>query len=414
MNISLSMNGRFHNVKMRFCNNKIGFRIFCLAVGCLLVFPGGQILKAQDQPSQIEEIKKRAKDIDREIEKGKAKIQKFTHREADIIRRLNQVDLMLNQSRKRIYTLGREMTRIEKKITETTMASEGLKQQIKASEKYVASRMVALYKLNWLGKFHLLASAESLHELLQRKTAIERILTYDQKVIKALIENQSSLKKVQSQLESHRDAKRQRAAEYQKQIERMANERAERTSLLARVRKEKSAQLLAIDSLKEAARNLDHKMNNLSTQLAALAPNEYSGREPFQTYKGLLKIPVKGKIISLFGKFKNAQFNTLNFRSGIEIQTERGEPIQAVYGGKILYADWFKGYGNMIIIDHGDNYYTVYGHIEEAFKTAGDAVEAGEVMATAGDTGSINGPKLYFEIRHHGKPLDPMQWLATG
>jgi septal ring factor EnvC (AmiA/AmiB activator) len=382
-------------------------------IGCLLVLPAGHSLKAQDQPSQIEEIKKRARDIDREIEKGKVKIQKFSHREADIIHRLNQVDLMLNQSRKRIYALGREMTRIEKKITATTMASEGLKQKIKTNEQYVASRMVALYKLNWLGKFHILASAESLHESLQRKTAIERILTYDQKVIKALVDNQSSLKKVHSQLESHRDAKRQRAAEYQKQIERMANERAERTVLLARVRKEKSAQLLAIDSLTEAARNLDRKIDNLSTQLTAPAPNESSGREPFQAYKGLLKTPVKGNIISLFGKFKNTRFNTLNFRSGIEIQTERGEPIQAVYGGKILYADWFKGYGNMIIIDHGDNYYTVYGHIEETFKTAGDVVEAGEVMATAGDTGSINGPKLYFEIRHHGKPLDPMQWLET-
>lgn len=122
-------------------------------------------------------------------------------------------------------------------------------------------------------------------------------------------------------------------------------------------------------------------------------------------------MPVKGKIVSLFGKFKNIQYKVLNFRSGIEIQTERGEPIQAVYAGKILYADWFKGYGNMIIIDHGENYYTVYAHIEEAFKTAGDVVEAGEVMATVGDTGSITGPKLYFEVRHHGKPLDPMQWL---
>ena len=408
------MNARSYKVKMRFRRKNRGFRIFCLVIGCLLVLPAGHSLKAQDQPSQIEEIKKRAKDLDREIEKGKVKIQKFTHREADIIHRLNQVDLMLNQSRKRIYALGREMTRIEKKITATTMASEGLKQKIKTNEQYVASRMVALYKLNWLGKFHILASAESLHESLQRKTAIERILAYDQKVIKALVDNQSSLKKVHSQLESHRDAKRQRAAEYQKQIERMANERAERTVLLARVRKEKSAQLLAIDSLTEAARNLDRKIDNLSTQLTAPAPNESSGREPFQAYKGLLKTPVKGNIISLFGKFKNTRFNTLNFRSGIEIQTERGEPIQAVYGGKILYADWFKGYGNMIIIDHGDNYYTVYGHIEEAFKTAGDVVEAGEVVATAGDTGSINGPKLYFEIRHHGKPLDPMQWLETG
>jgi septal ring factor EnvC (AmiA/AmiB activator) len=125
----------------------------------------------------------------------------------------------------------------------------------------------------------------------------------------------------------------------------------------------------------------------------------------------LLKLPVKGKIVSLFGEFKNTRYQVLNFRSGIEIQTERGEPIQAVYAGKVLYADWFKGYGNMIIIDHGDHYYTVYAHIEEAFKTNGDSVETGEVIATVGDTDSISGPKLYFEVRHHGKPLDPMQWI---
>lgn len=68
----------------------------------------------------------------------------------------------------------------------------------------------------------------------------------------------------------------------------------------------------------------------------------------------------------------------------------------------------------MIIIDHGDNYYTVYAHIQEAFKSSGDSVETGEVIATVGDTGSISGPKLYFEVRHHGKPLDPMQWIETG
>jgi septal ring factor EnvC (AmiA/AmiB activator) len=407
------MNSWFPKVNMRFCKKNKGIRILCLVVSCLMILPAGQILKAQDQSSQIEEIKKKAKDINREIEKGKVKIQKFTHKEADILYRLNQADQMLNQSRKRIYALEREIARIEKKITETTMASADLTQQIKTNEQYVASRMVALYKLNWLGKFHVMASAESLHELLQRKTAIERILTYDHNVIKELMDNQSSLKKVQSQLEIHRDAKRRRAVEYQNQIEQMANERNKRTLLLARVRKEKSVQLLAIESLKESARNLDRKINNLSTQLTARAPNEYSGREPFLAFKGLLKMPVKGKIISLFGKFKNTLLNVLNFRSGIEIQTERGEPIRAVYGGKILYADWFKGYGNMIIIDHGDNYYTVYAHIEEAFKTAGDVIEAGEVMATAGDTGSINGPKLYFEVRHHGKPLDPMQWLET-
>jgi len=386
-------------------------RFLSLMVVCLLISPTGQILEAQDPSSQIEEIKKKSKDINRKIEKRKAKIQKFSHTESDIIYRLNQADRLLNQSRKRVSALKRKISAIEKKIAETTRSSEDLMQQIKVNEEYVASRMIALYKLKWLGKFHVLASAESLHELLQRKTAIERVLTYDQQVIQELMANRLDLKTVQSQLEAQRDTKRRRAAEYQKQIDQMAIERRKRSKLLVNVRKEKSAQLAAIESLKQAAKNLDAKMKNLDVGPIAMAPQEFTASEPFRTYKGLLKKPVKGKIVSLFGKFKNTQYKVLNFRSGIEIQTERGEPIQAVYAGKILYADWFKGYGNMIIIDHGENYYTVYAHIEETFKTAGDVVETGEVMATVGDTGSITGSKLYFEVRHHGKPLDPMQWL---
>jgi len=405
------MNGWFHKVNMRFYKKNKGIRILGLVVGCLLISPAGQILQAQDQSSQIEEIKKKSEDINRKIEKRKAQIQKFTHKESDIIYRLNQADRLLNRSRKRVSALKRKISRIEKKIAETTRSSEDLIQQIKVNEEYVAIRMVALYKLNWLGKFHVLASAESLHELLQRKTAIERILTYDQQVIKELTANRLDLKTVQSQMEAQRDIKHRQAAEYQKQIDQMAIERRKRSKLLVNVRKEKSAQLAAIESLKQAAKNLDAKMKNLSAGPIAMAPQEFAASEPFRAFKGLLKMPVKGKIVSLFGKFKNTQYKVLNFRSGIEIQTERGEPIQAVYAGKILYADWFKGYGNMIIIDHGENYYTVYAHIEEIFKTAGDVVEAGEVMATVGDTGSISGPKLYFEVRHHGKPQDPMQWL---
>jgi septal ring factor EnvC (AmiA/AmiB activator) len=403
-----------HKVNMRLCKKNRRIRILCLVAGCLLIFSGGSSLKAQDQTPQLNKFKKKAQDLSRKIEKGKAKIQKFSRKEADIISRLNQVDRELDQTRKRIGVLGREIVALEKKIADTALASQDLIEKIKTHERYMSKRLVALYKLNWLGKFHVLASADSLHELLQRKTAMERILAYDEKVIKEIRDSRRNLETIRSRLEAHRDEMRRRADEYQKQINHMAAERATRAGLLAYVRKEKSAQQAIIESLTQAAQELDEKIRNFDTEAPPGSPDEYSTGKPFRAYKGLLKMPVKGKIVSLFGKFKNPRYNVLNFHSGIEIQTERGEPIQAVYSGKILYSDWFKGYGNMIIIDHGDNYYTVYAHIEESFKTAGDVVEAGEVMATVGDTGSITGPKLYFEVRHHGKPLDPMQWLKTG
>jgi septal ring factor EnvC (AmiA/AmiB activator) len=398
---------------MRFGSKIRDILVLGIVAGCLLIFSGSASLKAQDQESGIDEFERKAKDITREIEKGKAKIQEFSHRETDIILELNQVDQALNRSRKRIAVLGREIADLEKKIAETTAVSEALVDQIKVNEAYVARRLAALYKLNWLGKFHVLASAESLQELFQRKNAIEHILAYDEKVISELIDNRLRLETVRSSLVKHRNEKRQRADAYQKQIGQMAVERKQRSDLLAHVRREKSAQEAAIESLKRAAQDLDEKIKNLGRRSASAPAEEYPSVKPFRAYKGLLKMPVKGKIVSLFGKFKNTRYDVLNFRSGIEIQTDRGEPITAVYAGKILYADWFKGYGNMIIIDHGDNYYTVYAHIEEAFKSTGDAVESGEVIATVGDTGSITGPKLYFEVRHHGKPLDPMQWLET-
>lgn len=390
-----------------------GILVLGIVAACLLVFSGGSGLEAQDQKPRINEFKKKAQDINRQIEKGKAKIQEFSQQETDIIVRLNQVDRALNRSRKRIAGLSREIKALDKKISDTAAVSEKLVNQIRANETYVAKRLVALYKLNWLGKFHVLASAQSLQELLKRKTALERILAYDEMVIRKLMDNQLELEIVRSRMETHRNGKRRRADEYHKQIKQIAVERKQRAKLLAKVRQEKSIQLAAVESLKRAARDLDEKMKNLDSESAVTTSQQYAAVEPFQAYKGLLKMPVKGKIVSLFGKFKNTRYQILNFRSGIEIQTERGEPIAAVFAGKILYADWFKGYGNMIIIDHGENYYTVYAHIEEAFKSTGDIVETGEVIATVGDSGSITGPKLYFEVRHHGKPLDPMQWLEA-
>ena len=125
-------------------------------------------------------------------------------------------------------------------------------------------------------------------------------------------------------------------------------------------------------------------------------------------------MPVKGRIISFFGPFKNKKFNVINFQSGIKIKADRGEPIRSVSGGHVLYASWFKGYGNMIIIDHGDSYYTVYAHLQELFKKKGDRVNTGEDIATLGDAGSMIGPVLHFEVRHHGKPENPLAWLKKG
>jgi septal ring factor EnvC (AmiA/AmiB activator) len=364
--------------------------------------------------AEIDALRQRKKDIRREIEKGRQDVAAIARRESDVIQQLNQVDLALNTSKKRAADLKKEIEKLARLIDETSTASERLRKRVHANEKYVSKRLVALYKLNRIGQFHLLASAESMNKFIQRKAALERILNYDEKIRRNLLENQVELKNMLKRLDADRALKSAHAAEHQKQTKLISLEQSRRTKLLADIRKQKSLELAAIDSLVQAAAALERKITSLSTVELEATPDNNASQLPFSAHKGLLIMPVNGKIINLYGEYKNPKYNITNFRSGIDIKADQGEPIRSVFKGKVIYSEWFKGYGNMIIIDHGNSYYTVYAHLEETFKSKGDTVDAGEVIATLGDTGSMTGAKLYFEVRHHGKPLNPLNWLKKG
>jgi septal ring factor EnvC (AmiA/AmiB activator) len=229
-----------------------------------------------------------------------------------------------------------------------------------------------------------------------------------------MLENQVELKNMLKRLDAHKALKSAHAAEHQKQTRLMSLEQSRRTKLLADIRKQKSLELAAIEALTQAAAALERKIASLSTVELEAAPDNNASQLSFSAHKGLLIMPVNGKIINLYGEYKNPKYSITNFRSGIDIKADQGEPIRSVFKGKVIYSEWFKGYGNMIIIDHGNSYYTVYAHLEETFKSKGDAVDAEEVIATLGDTGSMTGAKLYFEVRHHGKPMNPLKWLKKG
>jgi septal ring factor EnvC (AmiA/AmiB activator) len=369
--------------------------------------------RPQEQQQQLDEYKKRKENISREIKQGQQEVEAFTRKESDTIKHLNQVEQTLNKSIQRTAATKRELKKLQSAISDVANSSDKLRAQIRANEKYVAQRLVALYKMNWLGRFHLLASAGSMHEFIQRKAALERILSHDEKIRLELISNQTELEKALSRLNDLKDQKSILADELKKQIRQMSRERSARTRLLADIRGQKALELAAIDALTQASNELDRKINLLNTSITSPAAEKKASKLPFSAHKGLLIRPVNGRIISLYGPYKNPKYNITNFRSGIDIEAENGEPVRSVFKGTVLYSSWFKTYGNMIIIDHGKNYYTVYAHLEEAFKAKGNEVETGEVIATVGDTGSMTGTKLYFEVRHHGKPVNPMPWFQN-
>ncbi len=385
-------------------------RLVILAAILIFCFHGDFTAQAES----IGEIEKEAKAISNKIRKSKAQVRTFTKKEGEIIESLNKTDRELNKSRKRVTAVRSEIGALEKKIKANKAASESLLKQIRVSEAYTSQRLKALYKLSHLGNMPVLASADSIADFFQRKIALERILAYDEAVLARFAEDKAALVKTLAALETQKDKKRSLETEHKKQVRVVSRKKARRSELLSDIRSKKSLALASVKSLKKAAAELDEKIRMLTQEQSEADPGEKMTSTKFNSSKGLLKMPVKGKIISFFGPYKNTEFNVKNFQKGIDIKAGKGQPVRAVRKGKIIFSSWFKGYGNMIIIDHGDRFHTLYAHAEEIFKAKGEYVEAGEVIATVGDTGSMKGPGLHFEIRHHGKAVNPMKWLKKG
>lgn len=362
---------------------------------------------------KITTLKKEAEELNTKIKKHKARIRSIDKTERTILTNLNETGLSLNKSKKLASYIRTDLSLLSKQITKTKNSTRTLEAKIKSNEKYTAKRMIALYKLNWLGKMHMIASAESMDELLQRKVYLERILSYDRQTINRLIENKNQHTTLLKKLKIQQNQKLSLEHDYNDQITITSNRKREKQKLLKNIRNKKSLQLASIKALQKASNELDQTIKALSKEISRSGKPVTGSQKSFSVLKGLLKMPVKGKIGNKFGPYKNKKLNVMNYRNGIDIIADKGEPIKAVMAGNVLFASWFKGYGNMIILDHGNRYYTLYANAEELFKQKGETVKANEIIGIVGDTGSLIGPKLYFEIRHKDKPVDPLKWLRT-
>ena len=346
-----------------------------------------------------------------EIKAHQKNIAAIEKKELAVIDDLHDIDYTLNTKKKEVAALKSTISGIQKKIDLNAARSKELSAEIQKSKTYAARRIVALYKLNQLGKLNYLASADSMYQFFYRRTLLETVLEQDRKLLRRLTEITDALNRITNDLDRQKQELSLLKQDLTLQIDQMRAAKSKRTRLLKKIRGEKSLELAAIASLEHSAKALNKKIDRLQDE--SLPQKKEAGSQPelFSDVKGLLMMPVKGKIIHFYGTYTDTRFNLVNFRSGINIKADRGEPVHAVFRGTTLYASWFKGYGNMIIIDHGDHYYTVYAHAEELFKKKGDPVEVGEVIATVGDSGSIEDPGLHFEVRYHGKPVDPMHWI---
>jgi septal ring factor EnvC (AmiA/AmiB activator) len=375
---------------------------------------GGQPRSDEAPVATADRLREEADALQLNLREQETDLERIARQREDILTALDRTNQMLQRHKRLSAALDAELEELDQKIDSTRTAMEDLARRIRTLETYLSRRLVALYKISRIGTLNLLASADSVGEVLKRKTALERILDHDERTRQTMAVQYADLQELQGQLIRHQDDKRIRIAESERQAAAVNRERSRREVLLARIRDRQEIQRAAIEALKEAARELEREIQGLSQQSEDRALRRPASSKPLAAAKGLLIFPVKGRIQNTYGPYRLPRLNIQAFRNGVDIAAERGEPVRAVHAGTVLYASWFRAYGNIVVIDHGDHYYTVYAHLEDVFKSVDNRVEAGDVIATVGDSGAMGATGLYFEIRHYDRPLDPLEWLKRG
>lgn len=244
---------------------------------------------------------------------------------------------------------------------------------------------------------------------------LARTLAYYRYVLRArsdLIEayraTRAELAELAASLTAQRDTLNRRQRTLARRQAQLRNERNERRAVLARIEDELGSEAKVLDHRRRDREQLEVLLKQIEAALSQLGSD--AAFEPFSEARGTLAWPVDGDLTRRFGRPRNR--GKMRWQ-GVRLKAPAGTTVAAVYHGRVVYADWLRGAGLLLVIDHGEGYMSLYAHNESLLREVGDWVGAGAPVATVGDSGGQSEAGLYFEIRKDGKPTDPQRWCRS-
>jgi len=285
--------------------------------------------------------------------------------------------------------------------------------RLEALERAMARRAVALYRAGEVGALKLLFSAGGLRDFFGRVSMLRRLLRHDTDLLAEHREQTRALTEARQRAVDANAAAKQADARLTKRTGELAEERAKKRTLARKLGRSRALARGALTELEIAGRALEETVAAWRDAGAPEGVGAIPAAAPFTTLRGQLPDPVTGELRGRFGRVVDRDSLTATFRKGVAWEAPQGTPVRAVAAGRVRYAGRFRGYGNTVILDHGEDHFTVSAHLDRIDVALGDGVAAGAVLGAVGDTGSLEGTRLYFEVRRGGEALDPAEWLAT-
>lgn len=351
-------------------------------------------------PEQLEDLRERIGAIDKwlaEAEEDRSALERqlsaTERRIGQLTRERRALRLQIEQQQQRLQQLEQEAARLSDTLERQR---DSLRQQIRAA--WMEGDTPALKVLLNEADPSRIARTLTYYEYLSRNT-VERLEAFRRSL--------AALKQTQTEAQATRTHLAESEQDLARRQQQLSATRQSRERTLAALEADIRSRRNQRDELEADRKRLEALLEEVQRAIADIpAPNE---SQPFASLRNRLPWPVQGKVISGFGdRYADGKLR----RTGLLIRTAEDAPVKAIHYGRVVFANWLRGFGLITIIDHGDGYMTLYGHSSSLFTSPGDWVEAGETIALAGRTGGTEEPVLYFEVRHNGKPDNPRRWLA--
>lgn len=369
------------------------------------------------------DVKDDLQGIKNKITQQKSLLNKTRKTETKVSGELLQIQKNLQDKEASLQSLGRDLRGVENNLSQIEGQIGIVRSEADLKKKQINSRLAALYKAGDPGHLRMFFSSGSVSQLMENLRYIKSVLANDQRLFSDYQSKMDNLRLLKGNLERDQAIKEKIKHKIEAKKLEIEQEKKVKTGLLLKVREDKQSYISSLKELQANAKRLQSMVERLEAKSRKGYTSKGSKIVPgagqvvqvpdkgLGAQKGKLSLPVKGSITAQFGRHKHPQFNSYTVNNGISIDAPTGTQIHAIYDGQVIFADYFKGYGNMVIVDHGGGFFSLYAHASSIGKKVGSTVSKNDVVASVGDSDSTRGPMLYFEIRYQGKPVDPSQWF---
>jgi septal ring factor EnvC (AmiA/AmiB activator) len=400
----------------------------CALTLTLAVCLGQNICLAAETPhvdAKIAEEQKKIQRIKQGIEEQKTRVQTTKKQESSLLTELDRLNGHIQKEGDKLSNLKKELSKHEQLMAAKQDEAAQAKAAKEQTKIHIKKRLNSFYRMGEIGMMNVIFSTSELPDLLAFREYFDALLKRDQDVIREYRDKVEALEKAQVDLHQEKQTLVETISKVKGQEEQLASTREERMRLLQKVKTEKKLYQMALTELEGAADRLTDTLEQLKTEAAKARKKEIHPKETksatsrkspqgnlgFAAQKGRLAPPAPGTVTTLFGKSVQAKFGITTFANGIDIRTAPGTEITAIYDGKVIYAKFLRGYGNLLIIDHGQQYLSLVSRAAKFYKEEGDTVTRGEVVGVMSDQEGLLGEGLHFEIRHGTTPENPLLWV---